>query len=215
MDLITDLPRTSLGHDSIWVCVNRLSKMVHLKAIKKTGLFGLASGCAWLTGIDRHALHASVCEQARDACEAISKVELSRSLRLYLSILSKIFRLKDSLQSAWCRAQDISDGSHRAGHPKVSFGDFNIPLVARDGSWPWICYPDQQIRQVEFPLAEEFEKLATEIVRDAPAKALDIKRMEELFPATGLSFARHPREEAAFSHYLTQFEALARQCGGE
>jgi hypothetical protein len=36
MDLITDLPRTSLCHDSIWVCVDRLSKMVHLKAITKT-----------------------------------------------------------------------------------------------------------------------------------------------------------------------------------
>jgi hypothetical protein len=36
MDLITDLPTTSLGYDSIWVCVDRLSKMVHLKAINKT-----------------------------------------------------------------------------------------------------------------------------------------------------------------------------------
>jgi hypothetical protein len=36
MDLITDLPATSLGYDSIWVCVDRLSKMVHLKAIHKT-----------------------------------------------------------------------------------------------------------------------------------------------------------------------------------
>jgi hypothetical protein len=36
MDLITDLPKTSLGNDSIWVCVDRLSKMVHLKTITKT-----------------------------------------------------------------------------------------------------------------------------------------------------------------------------------
>jgi hypothetical protein len=36
MDLITDLPTTSLGYDSIWVCVDCLSKMVHLKAINKT-----------------------------------------------------------------------------------------------------------------------------------------------------------------------------------
>jgi hypothetical protein len=36
MDLITDLPSTPLGHDSIWVCVDRLTKMVHHKAVTKT-----------------------------------------------------------------------------------------------------------------------------------------------------------------------------------
>jgi hypothetical protein len=36
MDLITDLPTTPLGHDSIWVCVDRLTKMVYLKAVIKT-----------------------------------------------------------------------------------------------------------------------------------------------------------------------------------
>jgi hypothetical protein len=51
-------------------------------------------GRAWLTGIDQHALHASVCEQAGVACEALFKVEPSRSRRLYLSTLSRIFRLK-------------------------------------------------------------------------------------------------------------------------
>jgi hypothetical protein len=51
-------------------------------------------GCAWLTGIERHALHASVCEQAGVACEALFKVEPSRSRRLNLSTLSWIFRLK-------------------------------------------------------------------------------------------------------------------------
>jgi hypothetical protein len=35
MDLIADLPKTSLGNDSLWVCVERLSKMVHLKAVTK------------------------------------------------------------------------------------------------------------------------------------------------------------------------------------
>jgi hypothetical protein len=55
-------------------------------------------GCAWLTGIDRHVLNASVCEQAGVGCKALFKVEPSRSRRLYLSTLAKIFRLKDSLQ---------------------------------------------------------------------------------------------------------------------
>ena len=36
MDLITDLPRTKEGNDSIWVVVDRLSKMVHLVPLKKT-----------------------------------------------------------------------------------------------------------------------------------------------------------------------------------
>ena len=36
MDLITDLPRTNNGNDSIWVVVDRLSKMVHLVALTKT-----------------------------------------------------------------------------------------------------------------------------------------------------------------------------------
>ena len=35
-DLSTDLPCTSNGSDSIWVVVDRLSKMVHLVALKKT-----------------------------------------------------------------------------------------------------------------------------------------------------------------------------------
>ena len=36
MDLITDLPVISKGNDSISVVVDRLSKMVHLAAIRKT-----------------------------------------------------------------------------------------------------------------------------------------------------------------------------------
>ena len=36
MDLITDLPVTPQGHDSIWVVVDRLSKMVHLVPTTKT-----------------------------------------------------------------------------------------------------------------------------------------------------------------------------------
>ena len=36
MDFITDLPVTVQGHDAIWVVVDRLSKMVHLVAIKKS-----------------------------------------------------------------------------------------------------------------------------------------------------------------------------------
>jgi hypothetical protein len=36
MDLSTDLPTTLLGYGSLWVCVDRLSKVVHLKAINKT-----------------------------------------------------------------------------------------------------------------------------------------------------------------------------------
>ena len=35
MDLITDLPITSKGNDSIFVVVDRLSKMVHREAIRK------------------------------------------------------------------------------------------------------------------------------------------------------------------------------------
>jgi len=47
MDLITDLPITSKGNDSIFVVVDRLSKMVHLEAIRKTiSAQGLAAAYA-------------------------------------------------------------------------------------------------------------------------------------------------------------------------
>jgi hypothetical protein len=36
MDLITDIPITTLGHDSIVVFVDRLSKMMHAAACTKT-----------------------------------------------------------------------------------------------------------------------------------------------------------------------------------
>jgi hypothetical protein len=51
-------------------------------------------GCAWLTGIDRHALHASVREQAGVACEALFKVEPSRSRGLYLFSSLRYYKLK-------------------------------------------------------------------------------------------------------------------------
>ena len=35
MDFVTDLPRVRLGHDSIWVIVDRLTKSAHFLPIKK------------------------------------------------------------------------------------------------------------------------------------------------------------------------------------
>ncbi|GJT02371.1 putative reverse transcriptase domain-containing protein [Tanacetum coccineum] len=37
MDFITKLPRTSSGHDAIWVVVDRLTKLAHFLAIPKSG----------------------------------------------------------------------------------------------------------------------------------------------------------------------------------
>ena len=36
MDFITGLPRTSRGHDAIWVIIDRLTKSTHFLPIKKT-----------------------------------------------------------------------------------------------------------------------------------------------------------------------------------
>ena len=37
MDFVTALPRTSVGHDMVWVTVNRLMKTIHFISLK-TGL---------------------------------------------------------------------------------------------------------------------------------------------------------------------------------
>ena len=36
MDFVTHLPRTSRGHDTVWVIVNRLSKSAHFLAVRMT-----------------------------------------------------------------------------------------------------------------------------------------------------------------------------------
>jgi hypothetical protein len=36
MDFIVDLPRTSTGYDSIWVIVDRLTKVAHFIPVKTT-----------------------------------------------------------------------------------------------------------------------------------------------------------------------------------
>jgi hypothetical protein len=51
-------------------------------------------GCAWLTGIDRHALHASVCEQAGVAFEVLLEVKVQGPSAFSFSTLSGTFKLK-------------------------------------------------------------------------------------------------------------------------
>ena len=36
MDFVTHLPRTSLGHDAVWVIVDRLTKSAHFLAVWMT-----------------------------------------------------------------------------------------------------------------------------------------------------------------------------------
>ena len=50
MDLITDLPVSSKGNDSIFVVVDRLSKMVHIEAIYKSLYLHKASLLSTPTG---------------------------------------------------------------------------------------------------------------------------------------------------------------------
>ena len=36
MDFVTHLPRTSRGHDAVWVIVDRLTKLIHFLAVRMT-----------------------------------------------------------------------------------------------------------------------------------------------------------------------------------
>lgn len=96
---------------------------------------------------------------------------------------------------------------------QVAFGNFQVPLVAKDGSW--IRFPDGRIEEVEFPPAGEFYKLADKITSDAAARKLDIVKMPELKPAIGLSFSRGVEEIEAFNKNLKEFEAMAKRRRGE
>jgi hypothetical protein len=82
--------------------------------------------------------HASVCEQAGVACEALFKVEPSRSCRLYLSTLVKIFWLKDSLQMYLCNNPStrlVEIHAQAASTPYHSLESTTIPVCSRIAHW--------------------------------------------------------------------------------
>jgi hydroxymethylpyrimidine pyrophosphatase-like HAD family hydrolase len=95
---------------------------------------------------------------------------------------------------------------------QIAFGNFQIPLVTKDGSW--IRFPDSKVKEYAFPEAKEFEDLAKRILKKKE-DGLDVIRLAELRPAIGLSFSRGEKERAAYNKYLGQFEGMAKARGGE
>ena len=41
MDFMTHLPRTSLGHDGVWLIVDRLTRSAHFLVVRMTSLWGI------------------------------------------------------------------------------------------------------------------------------------------------------------------------------
>jgi hypothetical protein len=76
--------------------------------------------CAWLTGIDRHALHVSVCEQAGVACEALLKVEPVRSRRLKFLVAGCITQSRLPVRTGGLcgskEEEDLHCRCHTGGH---------------------------------------------------------------------------------------------------
>ena len=47
MDFVTHLPRTSQGHDAVWVIVDRLTKSAHFLVVRMTLTFESSTGCIY------------------------------------------------------------------------------------------------------------------------------------------------------------------------
>lgn len=91
-----------------------------------------------------------------------------------------------------------------------AFGDFEVPLVARDGSW--VRFPDGEVVEFPFPPVPEFESLAGHIVE---RKDISASQLTELLPAIGLSFPLTDTGLAAFNYYVPVFQRAAEQRNGE
>ena len=60
MDFITKLPRTSSGHDTIWVIVDRLTKSAHFLAIKETDKFNTLAQLYIKEIVSKHGVPVSI-----------------------------------------------------------------------------------------------------------------------------------------------------------
>ncbi|GJT20407.1 reverse transcriptase domain-containing protein [Tanacetum coccineum] len=92
MDFVTKLPKTSIGQDTIWVIVNRLTKSAHFLPMKETDSMEKLTRQNFKEVVSRHGMPVSIISD-RDNKFA-SHLWRSLNKALVITLVSKLHRLK-------------------------------------------------------------------------------------------------------------------------
>nr|GEU58920.1 hypothetical protein [Tanacetum cinerariifolium] len=123
MDFINKLPRTSSGHDSIWVIVDRLTKSAHLLAIREDYKIERLTRLDINEIVERHGVPVSIMSDHDKTgySSTLCRIFIQEQLPLEHETIDKIDQIKERLKSARDRQKSYAD--HRRKPLEFSVGD--------------------------------------------------------------------------------------------